>query len=725
MDSTFHSVNKSLKEYLEIIVRRRWFALSAFLLVIVLVLAYTFFAPKKYIAETVLMIEPNSSRTLSLQEALTMEPSAQEFYQTQYRIISSRTLAERVINDLKLYKMEEFVEKNKDEQIGESSDGEADSSNNILVEMARGIFAKRLEITPVRNSRLCTIGFISYNPQVAAQVANEVAKAYIEYTMERKLKINQMAVNFLTKRIDEQRRKLEASQIALQSYMQEQGLTNYISDQFNEMSAQKMAELHSKLLSAQTERKELEANYNLAKQVLGDSSKQKMIPDILQSQVIQTIMQRQLEVSKNMAELNQKYGENHPKITSVKAELRDLQSTLNTEMHKIVSSMEVKYQVAKAKENAIEDSLEAERIRLMDIRKKAIGYSVLNREVETNKQLYDMLLSKVKEARVSEEIDVGSITIVDAAIVPKVPYSPKLLANLIIAIVGGLAAGIVLVLGLDHLDNTIKFPEHFNKIPEVSYLGHIPYDDEIISQGAIVTSDKGGVNTGEERRLSLKAGEAFRNIRTAISLSRAEQQPRIIVVSSSGPAEGKSFIAANLALSFAVTNEKTLLIDADMRKPRQHKIWNVTKSYGLSSILSGSAGPDKCIQKDVSQFLDVIAAGPIPPNPAELIQSSTMGKYLEYLSKIYSRIIIDSPPILPVADPLILGHITDGVLLVVSAGKTNTYALNQAIERMSTARVNILGAVLNLSDSKKSDYYYKGYQYKYYYGYHYGEKEKQ
>lgn len=716
MDESSATGRSHLRDYIDVLVRRRWPVLAVFIAVVASVTLYSVLATKKYTASTQVLIEQSASRALSFQEALSLDPSQQDFYQTQYRIIASRAIAEAVVRKLELWRLEEFVGEKSSQEI-KTAEPTTEKIDELVLRAA-GRFENRLAVEPIRQSRMVTISVTSHDPVLAANCANYVVQAYIDNGLERRLRVTQMTVNFLGKRIDEQRRKLEASQLALQKYMEEQKLANVISDQFSDISAQKIADLNQQLVQATAYRKEAQARYQLAKNAQSDMNQAQGLAEAQNSPQVQTIRRQQLETSNKMAEFSQRYGPNHPKITALKAELVALDRDMNNELRKILVLLNNQYEVALAKEKALEEALEKQKDDAMEIRKKSIGFQVLKREVDTNQSLFSMLLSKAKEARVTEEIDIGSITVVDPALVPDNPSSPRVVLNIILAMVGGLLVGVSLAFLLEYMDNTIKFPEDLAKNSNLAFLAHIPFYDIGGAESDKVPATRGyGGSSGSQM-----VAEAFRNLRTTLTLSKAEKPPRLISVSSALSSEGKSFVSAKLAISFATAGERTLLIDADMRKPTQHRLWGASRNTGLSSLLSGTASLEEAIQRGTIPNLDIITSGPIPPNPAELLQSGMMAQLLANLGKHYHRIVIDCPPILPVTDAAILAHLADGTVLVVAAGSTTTYALRQATERLSNANVQVLGAILNLTASRKTDYYYKGYRYKYYSQYEYGGK---
>ncbi|MBU4566317.1 MAG: polysaccharide biosynthesis tyrosine autokinase [Proteobacteria bacterium] len=706
-----------LRDYLDVIKRRRLPILSVFVVIVALVSTYTMLATKYYTATTQLLIEQTAQRSLSLQEALAVDSSAMDFYQTQYRLIESRAIGTKVVTDLKLYKLREFGAVNP----GDLEEGEKLPTEEEAIRTAVGVFSKKLKVSPIRQSRLADISFTSKDPALAAKVADATAQAYINYVLDRKLAISQMAVKFLSRRIEEQRRKLQASQFALQKYMEENRLATVISENYNDIITQKLADLNQQLVEAETARKEAEARYHQALKARKGQSQFEGIKEFMDSPVIQKVRERELELSKREAELSQKYGARHPKMAALNAEKAALEREKRGEISQIINSQESQLTIASARENAIRQALSQQRQQAMDIRKKGIGFSVIKREVDTNQQLYDMLLTKVKEARVTEEIDVGMVTVVDKAQVPQVPSRPRVRLNILLAVVGGLLVALFWGFLLEYMDNTIKLPSQVEEQLGLPLLGSIPFDSSLF-QGK--NRKKAGASSLLEVIADPKSVtiEPLRMVRASISLSKAGTPPKSLVVSSTAPMEGKSVISSFLAVAFAEAGKKTLIIDGDMRKPRQHRIWGLTNETGLSTLLSGQAGIEHCLRREVIPNIDIITSGPLPPSPSELFQSELMAQLLAALGKAYSQIIIDSPPILPVADPLILGNLADGMVLVVAAAKLPLHALQQAVDKLTKSDLNLLGVIFNQTMKLRSDYYYGGYKHKYYYRYDYYEE---
>lgn len=700
------TASRHLRDHLDIIIRRRWPILAIFFMVICVAGAYIFLTPKKYSASTLILIEQSSSRAFSLKDALSIDPSANDFYQTQYRLLESRSISETVARRLNFTKQPELG------YSGGNPRSNPARSPEDTTKLSVAALNKGRKIDPIRMSRLVNITFTSTDPHLAAKAANAIAQAYIDYTMDRKLKVSQMASKFLSRRIEEQRHKLEASQLSLQRYMEEQQLVTAISDNYEDITAQKLADLRSRLVEAETSRKEAKARYNLAKKTTSDPRRAEGIPGLLQNPVFQSLRTKQAEMSEKYAEFSQRYGNKHPKMIAIQAERRAIAKDIAEEAAKVLNSLQQSSEMSLAKEKALREALEQEKTEAMKIRKKAIGFIVLKREIDTNRQLYDMLLTRAKEARLAEDIDVGAVTIVDRAKVPMGPSWPR--PTLIVVISAFL--GVLLSLSggflLEYMDNTVKFPEQIQDNLGLPHLGLVPFYSELKRKSNIRLD----LNQNQD---GLGVLEAFRHLHTSISLSRAENPPKSIVITSASTSEGKSIVAAYLAATYAATGERVILLDADLRRPRQHRIWGQGRVSGVSSVLAGSAKLEEVLKREVAPNLDLIPSGPIPPKPNELLKSRMLPNLLAVLAKSYSVVIVDSPPILPIADSSTLSHYADGVVLVVAAGATPIPAVRESAEKIEKAGGKLLGVVLNRATQKRSDYYYRGYRYKYYYNYEY------
>jgi polysaccharide biosynthesis transport protein len=708
-----------LRDYIDVVSRRRWPMIALFIVVVGLAAAYFLTTPKVYTAKTRILVEPSPQRIMSFDQYMETEKLSIDFYGTQFKMVESRTLAETVVRRLKLYRLPEFGAP--PPQPGPSPRLTAQQKKKAISKAA-GKFMKKTQVKQVRGTRLADISFTSLDPVLAARTADALAQAFIDFTLERKLKISGATVAYLGKRIEEQRRRLEASQLALQKYMEEKKLSSEISGEYQKINAARISQMKSDLLQVQTKRSEAGARLQQARRILKKQADPESIPDLRDSEVVKQVRTKQVELANLEAQLSSRYGARHPKMVALKAEKKALARQLRREVNTVMSSLQNHYEILRAKEKILGKSVESLEEEAIATRKRAMGYMVLQREVSSNAGLYDMLLTRAKEAQVTQQLDVGNVMILDLAQVPGGPSWPKPKIIIILAVVGGFLLALVLGFTLEYLDNTLNTPDQIENMLKLPSMGLVPFSANV---GARVA--KKGLTpkvrvAPEERDIAID--EAFRALRTAVTLSRAAEPPRVLTVTSALHSEGKSFTSANLARVYAEAGERTLLIEGDMRKPSQHRIWHLNREVGLSSVLTGTATLQEAIKPQVVPNLDLLLAGPIPPNPPELLQSDMMKKALQAFRQHYSVVIIDSPPVLPITDAVIISHMADKTLLVAAANASTIFAIQKTIETLSQAGADLMGVVLNRTRRSRWDYYHYGsYSYKYQYRYGYGEEK--
>jgi len=700
-------------DYLRIIFKWRRIALICFLVIVFTVTIGSFIMTPVYKATTRLLIEKEAPKILNIQDIMPVDASGTEFYQTQYKILQSRSLAFRVIHSMNLAQNPKFNKKAKD-----ISDKPLTPQEKKEIEMSLvPVFLSRLKVEPIRNSRLVDVSFESTDPVLAADITNAIARNYIDQTMGWKSETSKEAKEFLEKQIEEQKKNLEESEQALQRYKEQYGIVQVTSttQDRNEqnISMQKLSGLTSALVMAQSARIEAEARYKEVQDLLNKGAKYESIPQVTADYQVQRLRENEAKLMSQISELSQKYGEKHPKMVQLKKELETIQKSIADESKRVINSIKNEYLIAKAKEDNARRAVEAQKAETQKMSERAIQYSVLLREVEKNRELYENLLKRLKETTVSSEIGTTNIRIVDHAEVPKTPFKPKKFRNFLLSIVVGLFMGIGLAFFFEYLDNTVKTPEDIQKYLQVPNLALIPKIDfkkevgEDIDNPQIITFHKPKSNISE----------AFRSLRTSVLFSFPEHTPKSLVITSFTPGEGKTFASINLSLIMAYAGQKVLLIDADMRKPQLHKTLKLENDMGLSNFIIGE---EPFIQPSgLDERLHIMTSGPIPPNPSELLGSQRMADFVEKIKKEYDMVIIDSPPISSVTDALIIGSkLVDGIILVIHGGVTTKEMAIRAVNQIRAINARIIGAVLNNIDLGKESYYYSHY-YPYYYHYYY------
>ena len=734
-----------LRDYLRVILKHRWTIITVFWVIVITVTIHSFTATPIYKATTRLIIEKENPNVVSFQEVMAVDASGTDYYQTQYKIIESRTVARAVIKSLHLDQIEEFVPQPRDDfvsslirSVKETINAWIDSIASLFKTDAElspdtsgeyepdfelvSDFISRIGVEPIRNSRLVDVGFEAKDPVLSAKIASALAQAYIDQNLETKLKAVQDAAKWLHGRIDEERAKVETAEQALLRYKEKHDIITDFTSDVEQVTAQKLAQLNTQVVEAEAKRVEAETRYKQAQAVVDTPEMLGSIPEVLSNELIQQIKAMEIGLYKRMSELSKKYGQKHPQMLAIESELKTLQKRRADQVGQVIHSLRNEYQVALARENSLKDALARQKKESLELNQKAIEYSVLQREAESAKQMYELLIKRFKETSLTEDMRTGNIRIVDRSEVPKDPIKPKKKLNILLAVILGLVTGTGLAFFFEYLDNTIKTPDDIKRHLNIPYLGAIPEfntDQDEGPDGEI----NGKVNWELVTVHSPKstASEAYRGIRTGILFSSAESEPQVVLVSSAGAEEGKTITTANLAVTMARAGSKVLIIDCDLRRPGLHKIFGIERELGVTNILVGNnAIKDALVQTEVDN-LYVIPAGYIPPNPSEILGSKRMTELIETLRKDFKRIIIDSPPVTAVTDATLLGRLADGVILVVRANDKARELVISGLEKFKAVGAHLLGTVLNAVNVGKDSYYY--YQYHYYYYGEDGEKK--
>lgn len=725
-----------LRDYLRVVLKRKWTVITVFTVIVVTVAIHTFTATPIYQASTRLVIDKENPNVVSIQEVMAVDASGTDYYQTQYKIMESRTVAREVIRRLHLGESEEFFPKPKDDfisnltrSVGETIATWKDSIVSLLkteetwtaqsgkeYDQDSGLvsgFIGRIEVAPIRNSRLVDVRFEAANPVLATRIVNTLARTYIDQNLETRLGAVQDAVKWLHSRIEDERKKVGKAEQALLRYKEKHSIITGFSTDAENITAQKLAQLNAKVVDAESRRVEAETRYKQAIALEGTPDMLDSIPEVMKNELIRQIKKMEVDLYKRMSELSKRYGRRHPQMVAIGSELKTLQKRKTQEVKRVVNSLRNEYEVAQARERSLKASLTKQKKESLQLNQKAIQFGELRRETESARQMYDLLIKRFKETSLTEDMKTGNIRIIDRAEVPRVPVKPRKRLNILLAMIVGLVTGMGLAFFFEYLDNTIKVPDDIKRHLNIPYLGPVP----------AIAMEENGQPDGEIRPEIVTihspkstASEAYRGIRTSILFSSAETEPQVILVSSAGPQEGKTITSTNLAVAMAQSGNKVVMLDCDMRRPKVHKIFGMSKDQGMSNILVGNKDLNGIIIPTQVPNLDVIPSGPIPPNPSEILGSTRMTKLIEDLKKDYSRIIIDSPPITAVTDAVVLSKCVDGVVIVVRANDTAREIVKNGVNQLQAVGAHVLGAVLNGVDMGKDSYYY--YQYYYYY---YGE----
>jgi polysaccharide biosynthesis transport protein len=639
------------------------------------------------------------------------------YFNTQYRILQSRGLARRIIKTLphppeaqpgafaRVVALPRQL-LNRWRTKPAPSQAEAPARDETAAESAAiGGFLSGLEIVPVKGTRLVEVVYSSPDPKYAALAANTVAREYVQYNLDSKLQNTTGTLDWLKEELDKQRTKVEGAERAMANYQEGQNAMSL--DERQNIVVARLTSLNEAVTKAKTVRLQKEALHRQLSNVTADTPGVDTFPEIAQNPTVQEIKQQIAQLGAEKGRLLQTRTENHPDVTRVTAQLENTKARLRTETNKVLQSIATEYRSALAEEQNLSASLEDQKRQTMDLNRKNINYSILQREAEGERHVYNALLQQEKELRVVSNSRANNVQLMDAAEVPGGPYTPNHGRDWLMALVLGLALGVAFAYTVEYLDDTVKIPDDVTRRLKLPLLGLVP----------AVSGGKVPVLT---QPVPHDFGEAFRSLRTSLVFTSGTEGKRLIAVTSSQPLEGKTTTACNLAVALALGGSRVMLIDADMRRPGLHRTMGLQNEVGLSHVLTGQARVREAVQRTSEPNLYVMTAGRTPPNPSELLASARMQNLVANLQAgPFDWVIIDTPPVLAVTDAVIIAPYVSGLVFVVGAEMTRRAHAERAIQTIQSGKPNIIGAVLNRVDLNRNKYYYSryyGYHYKSYYG---------
>jgi succinoglycan biosynthesis transport protein ExoP len=565
-------------------------------------------------------------------------------------------------------------------------------------------FIGRVEVQPVRGSHLVDVTFTSQDPKFAATAANALVDEYVDQNLQVKLQSTQGMLDWLERELAGQQKKVEDSERGLAQYRERENALSL--DEKQNIVLSRLNQLNDAATRARTMRVQKESLYNQVKSISSGTAPD-AIPIIGQNPTVQSAKSKLAALQAEKVKLLDRYGEKHPQVVQVNNGLADAQRQYDLAVSGAVQSVRNEYEAALIEERSLSQNLEGAKAEATDLNRKGIGYGVMEREAKSNREVYQSLLTREKELRVSANSRTNNVRVIDHAEVPRAPVTPGGRRTWLISVVVGLALSIAVALGLDYMNDTIKTPEDVTRRLKLPFLGLVPS----------VRGDKHPLLASSH--VPHDFGESFRALRTTLMSKYPGDGTKIVIVTSAQPLEGKTTTAANIAMALAYGGSRVLLIDADMRRPGLHRPLRLTNERGLSQVLIGQARVRDVIQRTVDPNLLAITAGRTPPNPSELLSSERMKTLLTNLAHgPFDWIIIDTPPVLAVTDAVILAPIVTGVTFVIGAEMTRRRLAERAIDTVLQSRPRYTGAVLNKVDFAKNKYYYSryyGHQYKNYY----------
>ena len=701
----------SLREIFHVLTTYRW-AIIGFTFAVTLIAALVVFSlTPQYQATAVLQIEQEQAKVVSIEEVYGIDGGGDSYLNTQFEVLKSRGVLEKVVHKLNLIKKPEFNAELREKQwyadalnwrdwFGLELPAEEEDEGRVLRDTIN-VLAEQVSIEPVRKTQIVKINAISENPKLAAKIANEIANAYIESYMEAKLSLTLNATDWMQGRLTELSGKLREAEANLQAYREAEDLVELegvLTISSNELKAltESLVQVRRKLAVSESIYEQIKSGQ------LKNKSDYESLRAVLAHPLIQELKQEESKVQRQVQDLSRRYGPKHPKMISARSELQSIEQNITAQIENIIDGVERDYNVDKDNERDLQIAVEESKDRVQDINRKQFRLRSLEREVRTNKDLYDAFFKRIQETSATSDLQTANARVVDQAFAPKVPVKPKKKLIVVIAAILGLLVSCGIAFLLEMLNNTIRSTRDVEDKLNLPVLGVLP----------MMTAKE--VKEGTHKLFLNKDhhgfGEAIRTIRTSVNLTAMDKDHRLFAVTSTMPGEGKSSTASNLALSLGQLG-KTLLIDSDLRRPVVGKSYNIKGgSAGLANLLAGTASASDCIHS--ADGIDVVPCGQVPPNPQELLASDRFAKLIDHLKEHYDYVVIDCPPVQSVSDALMVSRLCDGLIYVVEAGRAQIGAIQNTVGRLLQAQAPLTGVVLNKIDPTRKDAY--GYSQGYY-----------
>lgn len=708
-----------LRDYWHILVKHRWKIAASLLTALFLASIYVSLRRPVFTARATLFIERRAPQVVEIKQVLadSTEVDDTSFYQSQYEILKSRSLAAEVIRSLRLDRNPGFAGSNgfsaQASQDGEGVTPVTQSQGQVVLTVDPALIDRyegMLHVEPIKRSRLVKIAITSPDPVLSAEMTNAHAQAFIQQGMKLRSQASQEARKFLESKLVELKSRVQQAEKALNEFRRSKGIVSL--DEKENIVVDRLADLNKRLTEAEAERIGLEAQARLIRRRDYDS-----LPAVIGNVLIQTLKGQLVTLEGQAANLANRYKDGYPPLAQLKSQIEETRQRLAAQMNSVVESINSAYLAAAAKEGELRSQMEKQKTAALALKDATVDYAILSREADTNNQLYDSVLERLKEISVAGEIPSSNISILDAAEVPRQPSGPQKKIALLFAIAVGLLAGLGYAFAKEIFDNTLKTPADVERYLRLANLAVVPDYRSLTPAQTAWSFLNGRVDTAKElsispldtesvagdRRLSMVT-ESYRKLRTAIFFSQADEPPKTLLVTSATTKEGKTITAVNTSIMLAQMGLKVLLIDADLRRPCCDQILDVWATEGLSDYLVGQDELDKIISPTKIPNLALLSSGTIPPNPPELLGSKRMREMLEILKHRFDFVVIDAPPVIPVTDPVVVSTMVDGVLLVIGGQQTPRDLVQAAVAQLCDSQARILGVVLNRVDMRSAEY---------------------
>jgi uncharacterized protein involved in exopolysaccharide biosynthesis/Mrp family chromosome partitioning ATPase len=649
------------KEYLWLILRRKWVVITTFLAVVLITMFFTFRQTPMYRATATLIIEPQYPKVLDLNDVI-QSNARNDYYNTQYQVIQSYSIARDVLREC-------YPDSFNAWQAGLKAS--ASLGQQELVDPVEEL-RSRIKVLSIPESRLVQIYLDDPNAREASRLVNSIAQTYIRHNLEDRLSTNKEAVTWLSEQLEVMKAELQLSENNLLNYMEKEKILGVGDKQ--DMVEMKLQDLNARYTEAHIERLEKEALLKGVKDLMSRGEMIEAVPKIMENPLIQDLKKAYFDLEIETSRLSSQYKDDYPKLARLRTQMAQMKERLQTEVQKVVQSLEMEYEVVSAREQALETAVENQKNEALGVSKKAIQYNILKREADTDRQMYELVLQRLKETDLEGNVQANNIRIIDEAKVPRDPIRPRKRVNLVVSMLIGLVLGFSGALGVEYFDTTIKSRDDLERNIRQPILGVIP-------------SFQGRAGRGQQELIA----ECFRTLRTNLRFLLPDTKFKAFVVTSSQAGEGKSTIVYHLGRYFADAGMKVLIIDGDI-------------------FLSSDGYQGKIIDTGVEN-LRLMPSGTLPSNPSELLGSEIMRHFVESVRKEYDLVLIDSPPVLSVSDSLVLASLVEHVLLVVRQGKATYPTVRKAISQLEQVKAQVAGVIFNDIDLKTEGYYGRYYRY--------------
>jgi capsular exopolysaccharide synthesis family protein len=724
-----------LRDYLRVLIKRIWIVVGTLAIVFGATLIATLRATPIYDAMGSIAINKPDPMLTNLRDGNnTMDYYDPTDLDTEVRILRSDLLALQVIKQLNLDRLPEFgghggPTSSSLEMTTDTLQPDSERANLLL-----GAFKGSLRVLLEPNTRIIDVHFRSPNKELSARVVNTLANTYIEQNFKTRFESTMQASDWLSRQLVDLQMKVETSQEKLVKYQKEHQILGI--DEKQNITTAKLDELNKELTIAESERMEKESIYQLA--AAGDTEPAAAVANgaaqnkdfANTSGLLDKLQAQKADLQIQSAQLGTQFGPAYQKISQINNQLHEIDAQIQAEMKKVAGRLRGDYLASLQRENMLRAAFEQQKQQENKLNESSIEYSLLKRDFETNRTLYEGLLQKLKEAGVTAGLRSNNIREVDVARTPGGPAEPNIPRNLGFAFVLGLTSGIGLAFLLEGIDNTVRTPEQAQAISGLPSLGMIPLGSKNNADsgakagpGLMVAASKEAVELITQSRPQSQMAESYRALRTSLLLTSLGAPPKTILITSALPREGKTTTSINTAIVLAQKGVRVLLIDADLRRPSIHKTLGMGPRVGLSNVLTGGATLQQATMRSpVLPNLYVLPAGTPPPNPAELMASVQMNDMLTQLRDQYDHIVVDTPPTLSVTDAVVLSTRADAVVLVIRSAQTTKPALRRARDILAQVNARVSGVLLNAVNLDSPDYYYY-YEYQGKYGHRYYDED--